>query len=354
MTENARGGPDKARGGPDKAGCGLDEAGCEPGKAGCEPDEDGVVVCLHAADGRWREIDDPFGEALARKPAGEGAFVWLALSNPPADRLAELSRVLDLGEALDVADAGADDTLRFDIGTLDRSGARVRTGQLTLVVGAHYVVTVHRGGDGVLAAAAHVLRDHRRRAGADRWAVVRTVVQQVVSGYPAALEAVAGDISALEEQVFSEAPDGSLIGRAHQLKSELVELRRTMVPAQRPLGALAEGEEPDLAQEVRRHLRQLREEVVQSVEQLNGYDDLLNSMVEARMAQISVAQNDDMRKIAAWAALLAAQTVIAGIYGMNFENMPELDWTLGYPAVIALMLAVAVALYWRFRRSGWL
>jgi magnesium transporter len=87
---------------------------------------------------------------------------------------------------------------------------------------------------------------------------------------------------------------------------------------------------------------------------VNSYDDLLNSILQARLAQVSVEQNNDMRKIAAWAAIAAVQTFIAGIEGMNFRFMPELDWRYGYPGVLTLMLVSALVLYRLFRRSGWL
>jgi len=107
-------------------------------------------------------------------------------------------------------------------------------------------------------------------------------------------------------------------------------------------------------QEVRRYFRDVQDHLSRTVEQVNSYDDLLNSILQARLAQVTVDQNNDMRKIAAWAAIGAVWTAIAGIYGMNFDNMPELKWTYGYPGVWALMLAASFTLYRLFRRNGWL
>jgi magnesium transporter len=103
-----------------------------------------------------------------------------------------------------------------------------------------------------------------------------------------------------------------------------------------------------------RYFQDVRSRLARAVDRVAGFDDLLNSILQSRLAQVSVDQNNDMRKIASWAAIAAVQTAIAGIYGMNFDVMPELRWRYGYPAVIALMVVAAVSLHRRFRRVGWL
>jgi magnesium transporter len=110
----------------------------------------------------------------------------------------------------------------------------------------------------------------------------------------------------------------------------------------------------DVPREVRRYFRDVQDHLTRTVEQINSYDDLLNSILQARLAQVTVDQNNDMRKIAAWAGIAAVWTAIAGVYGMNFRFMPELDWTYGYPGVLALMLGASIVLYRIFRRAGWL
>ncbi|HEX2354985.1 MAG TPA: CorA family divalent cation transporter, partial [Micromonosporaceae bacterium] len=128
-----------------------------------------------------------------------------------------------------------------------------------------------------------------------------------------------------------------------------------VVPLQRPLAMLtASDQDNDVPREVRRYFRDVQDHLTRTVDQINSHDDLLNSILQARLAQVTVDQNDDMRKIAAWAAIFAVQTAIAGIYGMNFEQMPELHWRYGYPGVLLLMLLVAVGMYRFFRRNGWL
>jgi magnesium transporter len=117
--------------------------------------------------------------------------------------------------------------------------------------------------------------------------------------------------------------------------------------------ALLEGRS-ELPTPLRRYFRDVAEHLGRVVEQISAYDELLNSVLQARLAQVTVDQNNDMRKIAAYAAMAAVQTAIAGIYGMNFTYMPELDWRYGYFGVLAVMALSALVLYRLFRRSGWL
>src|SRR5262249_920003 len=143
------------------------------------------------------------------------------------------------------------------------------------------------------------------------------------------------------------------IAHMYQLKRELMEFKRAVVPLQRPLAALLQ-EKDVMPKPLRSYLRDVNDRLARVAERIAAYDDLLTSVTHARLAQVGVDQNNDMRKIAAWAAIAAMQTAVAGIYGMNFDFMPELDWAYGYPAVMAVMLAAGVALYWGFRRNGWL
>ena len=125
------------------------------------------------------------------------------------------------------------------------------------------------------------------------------------------------------------------------MKRELVEFKRAVVPLQRPLMTLTAQLNRDVPKEIRRYFRDVQDHLTRTVEQVNSYDDLLNSILQARLAQVTVDQNNDMRKIAAWAAIAAVWTAIAGIYGMNFDFMPETSWKYGYPVVLALMLAIS-------------
>jgi magnesium transporter len=179
------------------------------------------------------------------------------------------------------------------------------------------------------------------------------VADTVVDLYLEVANAIEEDLDQLEDHVFSREGHGR-IQRIYQLKRELVEFKRAVMPLQRPLGSLVSEQSALVPPEIRRYFRDVQDHLSRTAEQINSFDELLNSILQARLAQVSVDQNNDMRKIAAWAAIAAVQTAIAGIYGMNFHFMPELGWKYGYPGVLALMLASAAVLYRFFRRAGWL
>jgi magnesium transporter len=184
------------------------------------------------------------------------------------------------------------------------------------------------------------------------WAVVYAICDRLVDSYLDVSASIEVDIDALEEQVF--APHGSSrIAQIYQLKRELMEFKRAGAPLQRPMAALVEDKSV-MPKEIRRYMRDVSSQLLRVADRIAAYDDLLNSILQARLAQVTVDQNNDMRKIASWAAIAATQTAIAGIYGMNFKYMPELQTRYGYPVVLTLMLGAAVVLYRMFRRSGWL
>jgi magnesium transporter len=185
------------------------------------------------------------------------------------------------------------------------------------------------------------------------WAVAYAVYDSVVDGLVDVAAEIEEDIAAVEDSVFARHSSGR-IQRIYQLKRELMEFKRAVIPLQRPLAGLATGQLVEVPKEIRKYFRDVNDHLARTVEQVLYFDDLLNSILAARLAQVSVDQNNDMRKIAAWAGIAAVWTSIAGIYGMNFDFMPELRWRYGYPAVLIVMIGITLVLYRAFRRSGWL
>jgi magnesium transporter len=160
-------------------------------------------------------------------------------------------------------------------------------------------------------------------------------------------------VEAVEEEVFSDERTNPA-ERIYGLKRRAVELHRAIGPLVGPLDDLARGAVGGLPAELRTYLRDVHDHALRAAERVDALRDLLTGVLEANLAQVGVRQNEDMRRISAWVAIIAVPTMIAGIYGMNFEHMPELGWRFGYPLAVAVMAAACATLYRAFKRAGWL
>jgi len=346
-------------------------AGHEDGPAtGTRPGRSAVVNCALYVEGRREPGEWTYRAALSQARRRPKAFVWLGLHEPTEDEFAEIASTFDLHE-LAVEDAikafqrpkverygemtfAVVRTTRYVEHTeLTESSEVVETGSVTMFLGEHFVITVRHGTAGELAPVRALLESKPELLGQGPWSVAHAVYDRVVDSYVDCAAAVEVDLDMLEESVFGRGAPGD-IQRIYQLKRELVEFRRAVVPLQRPVDALVAGRLPEVPKEIRRYFRDISDHLTRTVEQVQSYDELLNSILQARLAQVTVDQNNDMRKIAAWAGIAAVWTSIAGIYGMNFHYIPSLGWKYGFPAVIAVCVLASVVLYRQFRKSNWL
>jgi magnesium transporter len=329
-----------------------------------------IVDCALYVDGLRQPGERHYAEALDAARNQRHAFVWLGLHEPDAAEMTEIAKAYGLHELAveDAVKAGqrpkleqfgvvsfiALRTARYvEHAELTETSEVVETGYVMLFIGPGFVITVRHGDACRLAPVRADLEAKRDLLAQGPWAVAYAVTDTVVDLYLEVANAIEEDLDQLEDHVFSREGHGR-IQRIYQLKRELVEFKRAVMPLQRPLGTLVSEHSALVPPEIRRYFRDVQDHLSRTAEQIGSFDELLNSILQARLAQVSVDQNNDMRKIAAWAAIAAVQTAIAGIYGMNFHNMPELGWKYGYPGVLALMLASAVVLYRFFRRAGWL
>jgi magnesium transporter len=326
-----------------------------------------IVDCATYVDGRRMPGRPDYREALTAARRSRG-FVWLGLHEPAERDFAPIARTFGLddlvaGHALNPDHRPAVE--RYDQVTvlvlrstryvehseLTETSEVVETGSVTVFVGPRFVITVRHGAPGALKPVRADLEARPTLLGLGPWAVAYAVCDQLIDSYVKVATAVEADIDAVEEQVFARRTRDR-IAHIYQLKRELMEFKRAVAPLQRPLAALLEDRE--LPSPVTRYFRDVNGVLLRTVERVTAYDDLLNSILQARLAQVSVDQNNDMRKIAAWAAIFAVQTFIAGIYGMNFEAIPGLSAPYGFWVVLVVMLVGAVAMHRGFRRNKWL
>jgi magnesium transporter len=228
----------------------------------------------------------------------------------------------------------------------------LETGEILMFVNRDFVVTVRHGQSRL-----HDVRKQiearpdllRRGTGA----VLHAIVDHIVDEYEPIVQAVEADIQQVEHDMFSPERTNPA-ERIYTIEREVLDLHRAITPLGTGIDRLARGQYELIDPELRPYFRDVYDHLLRVSGRIEGFRDLLSSALQANLTQASVRQNEDMRKISAWVAILAVPTGVAAIYGMNFSNMPELHWTFGYPAVLTFIVVVCALLYWRFRRSGWL
>jgi magnesium/cobalt transport protein CorA len=222
-----------------------------------------------------------------------------------------------------------------------------------VLVGKGFVITVRHGAAGTLTSVRADLQERRQVLAEGPWAVAYAVCSRMVDLYLDVALHVERDLERLEETVFAR-DGGPDVQQIYQLKRELVEFKRAVLPLREPLQQLIEQHHRNIPKGLHRYFADAAGRLARAVDRVAAFDDLLNSILQARLAQVTVDQNNDMRKIASWAAIAAAQTAIVGIYGMNFDHMPELHWVYGYPAALGVMAGAGLLVHRLLRRSGWL
>jgi magnesium transporter len=330
--------------------------------------QDVVVDCAVYVDGRRQARVAP-EEALESAVAG-GGFVWLGLYEPSEEELTAISARYGL-HPLAVEDAvyahqrpkleHYDDALFMVLKTaryveheeLTATSAIVDTGEVMIFLGRNYVITVRHGDHQGLADLRSRMEEQRDLLCLGPSAVLYAVADLVVDTFVEVANAVTEDVEELETSVFSpERTDD--IGRLYQLKRELMQLRKAVGPLELPLQKLAERDVDVVPEAMRSYFRDVQDHAIRVRDQVGGLDELLTSILQASLARTTLADNEDMRKISAWAGIIAVPTAIAGIYGMNFEFMPELQWRYGYPTVLLVIVIACVLLHRGFKRNGWL
>lgn len=328
----------------------------------------GGVRCSDASFFRGELPGTPgLAEHVAELAAGARsdpeAFAWLGLSHPTKVELDLIGKVFRLDPLyLDDAmnphhptklDEREDYTfLVLKILTYVESTSDVETGQLSVFIGPNFIITIRLGPLGDLD---DVRNDLEARAESMRYgppAVLHAIVDHIVDQYLSVADEINYDIEHLEENIFS--PEPSSPEAVYRLKRENLELRRAAVPLVRVAADLIELCPAELTSTFEPLFADISDHLMRVRESTETNDNLLMALLMAATARQDLQQNADMRKISAWVAIAAVPTMTAGVYGMNFENMPELQWKYSYPMVLAFIGIVCFSLYRAFKRSGWL
>jgi magnesium transporter len=322
-----------------------------------------LIDCAHYKDG-CRQNDEPLQiEEAAERSGDEDGFVWLGLHDPTADELDEVASRFDL-PPLAVEDAmkahQRPKIEDYDSGYflvlhtaryIDVS-EEVEFGEVHVFSGPGYVIVVRHGAASELHSARERLEQKPELLKLGPTAAVWAIMDKVVDDYQPVIEGLENDVEEVEAAVFAEAGDETK--RIYFLRRELAEFYRAVHPLLMALDTLAGRSRENVPKSLRNHLRDVEDHVRRVEEEIATQRDVLANIFQANLAVIGLQQNEVVRKISGWAAIIAVPTFMASIWGMNFEHMPELKWTIGYPLALAVMLVTGLGLYRGLRRAGWL
>ncbi|GAA1591336.1 magnesium/cobalt transporter CorA [Actinomadura kijaniata] len=310
------------------------------------------------------DISDAFDAARQRAAEeNEKCFVWIGLHEPSAEEFRHVKEELGLHPlaAEDAVHAHQrpklehyGETLFVVVKTLayQEATSDIEVGEIMLFLGPDFVVTVRHGAGNPLGSVRKRLEADPKMLDHGPAAVLYAVCDAVVDAYSDIVHEVERDIIELERAVFRPgSPD--VIEDIYSLKREVLEFRTAQDPLIPVLQDITRGR-VTACETVREYFRDVLDHLLRVDGQVDAHNELLNSVLTAHLALLGKQQNEDMRKISSWAAILAVPTMLAGFYGMNFDYMPELRWLYGYPLMLAVMVTVCVLVYLRLRKSGWL
>jgi magnesium transporter len=321
-----------------------------------------LVNCVAYQGGR--KLGDIEKSEISDYLARPDSFVWVALRDATPEELAEMQEEFGLHElALEDARHGHQrpkieeygNSLFVVLHTIEVEGDDLRAGEIHIFAGPNYVLSVrHRTERG--------FQDVRNRAEREpellkngSGYVLYALMDAVVDRYFPVLEAVESEIEKLEGRLFTPgvSPRGN-IEALYYVKQKLTVMKHATAPLQENAGKLYGGRVPHVCSGLGEYFRDVYDHLVRINQSIDAARETVNTAIQVALAMVATGQGEITRRLAAYAALVAVPTMIAGVYGMNFRHMPELSWEIGYPLTVSVMVAIDAFLFWRFRKAGWL
>jgi magnesium transporter len=332
------------------------------------PDEVGhaIVDCALYEQGERKGGKVALEEALATAAGCRDGFVWIGLHDPSPAVVEAVGEhfqlpplaVEDAVHAHQRAKLEVYDEMLFLVLKTARyvdSEELVEIGEVMVFASPRFVITVRHGQGTPLHDVRLDLEQHPDLLRIGPSAVLYAIADRVVDDYSVVIEGVEVDIDQVEAEVFSGAKTNPA-ERIYKLKREVLEFRRAVQPLVQPIQLLMDPVDrlPVVDDRTSEYFRDVGDHLIRDADRISGFDELLSGVLQANLTQVSVRDNQDMRRISAWVAIAAVPTMVFGLYGMNFDHMPELRWRLGYPAVLILTATICALLYRRFKQAGWL
>ncbi|HEY1180316.1 MAG TPA: magnesium and cobalt transport protein CorA, partial [Phytomonospora sp.] len=303
-------------------------------------------------------------DALEKVGEARGGFVWVDMVSPTPEEFEKVTDQLGIG-GLTLDDLSyhrprhaieqINGLLVITLKGFSRTGeetTNLATVSMHVCVTPKALITVHKTADGLLAGVRRRLEGRTKLLACGPDAVLQAVCDEIVAGYDRIAHDIETDIIELERDVF-DTRTAHPVDEIYSLKRKVLYLRRVEDPLHSVLSDLARGE-VEVHKGTVDHFQHTLDRLDRVDNTIDGLNELITSILQAHLAQVAVQQNSDMRKISSWAAIIAVPTMIAGLYGMNFDFMPETTWKVGYPGAVVVMLIACWIVYRRLKKSGWL
>ena len=320
-----------------------------------------LINCAAYQDGR--KLGDIRKEEIHNYLSRPGSFIWVALKDGTPEELEEMQQQFGLHElAVEDARHGHQrpkleeygESLYAVVHTVEAAGEELKVGELSIFAGRNYVLSVrNRSEQGFTNVRARTEREpHLLKLGSGF--VLYALIDAVVDRYFPVLEGLEDELERLEERIFAGAPSRENIEALYGLKQKLTTLKHAAGPLQETAGKLYGGRVPEICAGTQDYFRDVYDHLLRINQSIDSLRDTLTTAISVNLSLITIQENETTKRLAAYAALVAVPTMIAGVYGMNFEHMPELKWVWGYPLSLALMVGIDCYLFYRFRKAKWL
>lgn len=321
-----------------------------------------LINCVAYQEGK-KLSDVPVGD-ISEHLKQPGTLVWVAMRDPDQAEIATMQEEFGLHE-LAVEDAARGhqrpkmeeygDSVFMTLHIVELNGDEISCGELAIFAGPNYVLSVRRDANrGFLGVRARAEREpHQLRKGAGF--VLYALVDAVVDRYFPVVDMLESELESIEDHIFGQqGGQRANVERLYALKRKSQVLRHAVVPLMDALGRLHGGRVPGMVVDTQDYFRDVHDHLLRILGRLDAVRDTINTAIQVTLSMVAIEENDISKKLASYAAIFAVFTAFAGVWGMNFEFMPELRWKYGYPVALATIFAVCGYLYWRFKRSGWI
>lgn len=321
-----------------------------------------MIVNLTAYDA-GRPVKDVTLEAIPEHLKRPDSFVWLGLFEPTEELMREVQKAFHLHD-LAIEDAHSahqrpkvetyGDSLFVVLQTAQKIGGKIALGETHVFIGTGYIVTVRHGASLSYTSVRQRCETVPEHLARGPGFALYAVMDFIVDNYMPIVEELEDEISDMEEQILRGQYEKEITEALYQRKRDLMSMRRAAMPLLDVCGILTRATTPLITAETEPYFRDVHDHVLRINQSIEIGREIVTTALQVNLHQVTVKQNEVVKKLAGWAGLLGVPTMIASFYGMNFEHMPELKWQFGYPAVMALCAATCLYMYYRLKKAGWL